>query len=145
MTENDTSGYIPIYPIRENVEAKIKLTDDSLTDDLIESSMRDADDKINGLLAAVPLPTYTIESSDIPEALVLAGNFFAACYIHRALQGTDDIATNPQEYCSDAKEIIDAYILGKKSSLDDDSLKERMNPYASSKSPSVFELGIRRR
>ena len=145
MTENDTDGYVPIYPILENVEAKIKLTDDSLTKDLISSSMRDADDKINGLLAAVPLPTYTAESEDIPEALILAGNFFAACYIHRALQGTDDIATNPQEYCTDAKEIIDAYIMGKKSSLDDKALKESMNPYASSKSQSVYELGIRKR
>ena len=44
-----------------------------------------------------------------------------------------------------AKELIDAYIQNKKDSMDDAALKESMNPYASSKSQSVYELGIRKR
>ena len=156
MTENDdvpvtndesnsVERYTPIYPVLSDVDAMIKLVDDSLTNDLIDSCMANADNAITGLLSAHLIPTYTNESEDIPKALITAGNFFTVCYIHKALQGTDDIATNAKEYCDMAKELIDAYIKNKKDSMDDEALKESMNPYASSKSPSVYELGIRKR
>lgn len=153
MTENDVSEtnenetqeerYTPIYPSLSDVTSMIKLVDDSLTTDLIDSCMANADNAITGLLSAHTIPTYTNEDSDIPKALVTAGNFFTVCYIHKALQGTDEIATNAKEYCDMAKELINAYIENKESSLDDETLKESMNPYGSSKSPSIHQLHIR--
>ena len=134
-----------IYPIQSEVEAMISLVDDSLTIELVLSCIENADNVINGLLSAHNIPLYKPGDANIPKSLVTAGNFFTVCYIHKALQGTDEVATNAKEYCDMAKELVDAYIANKKASLDDEVLKESMNPYAISKSPNVFKLGIRKR
>lgn len=144
ITNEPNIEYDPIYPVLTDVLGMVKLTDDSLTDDLIESSLKNADGIIEGMLSDVGLPTFKIDD-EIPKNLQTAGNYLSASDIHQALDGTDDRSTNEQAYYEKAMDILQRYIDGKLSLLETAELKESRNPYASSKSPSVFELGIRRR
>ena len=140
----DNERYSPIYPSLSDVSAMIKLIDDSLTDDLIDVSMKNADNTINGLLSDNSIATFTTSSENVPSTLTTAGNYLAVSDIHQALDGTDDRATNEQAYYEKAISLIDSYISSQQEMLTSDEISYK-SPYRVSKSPSVYALGLRRR
>ena len=137
------TGYDSIYPIESNVKAMIKLTDDSLTSDLINVSMKNADNTINSLLDGAGLPTYTNEDGEIPVVLITAGNYFTVSDIHQALNGTDDRAGNEKAYYEKALILVEKFIENQLDLLPTVELKNSKSPYKSSKSPSARQLGLR--
>ena len=143
MTE-ETERYAPIYPSASDVSAMVKLIDDSLTSDLIDVSMKNADNTINGLLADNSIATFTAASGGVPSTLITAGNYLAVSDIHQAIDGTDDRATNEQAYYEKALSLINSYIQSQQGRLTASEI-EYKSPYKVSKSPSVYDLGIRRR
>lgn len=135
-------SYENIYPIESDIKAMVKLTDDSLTDDLITVSMKNADNTINNALTDYSLPTYKHGDENIPNVLVTVGNYIAVSDIHQALDGTDDRSTNELGYYEKAMDMLDRYIRGQCEQLATTSLKQK-SPYASSKSPSARQLHLR--
>lgn len=135
-------SYENIYPVESDIRAMVKLTDDSLTDDLIEVSMKNADNTINNALDEYDLPTYKHEDEDIPNVLVTVGNYLAVSDIHQALDGTDDRSTNELGYNEKAMDMLDRYIRGQCEQLATTLLNQK-SPYASSKSPSARQLHLR--
>ena len=144
MTDENVENYNPIYPSLEDVNAMVKLIDDSLTSDLINVSMKNADNTINGLLADNSIATFTAASEGVPSTLITAGNYLAVSDIHQAIDGTDDRATNEQAYYEKALSLINSYIQSQQGRLTASEI-EYKSPYKVSQSPSIYALGIRRR
>ena len=144
MTDENVYNYNPIYPSLEDVNAMIKLIDDSLTSDLINVSMKNADNTINGLLSDNNIRPFPRGGESVPTTLVTAGNYLAVSDIHQALDGTDDRATNEQAYYEKALKLVNSYITSQQEILPASTI-EHKSPYQVSKSPSVYALGIRRR
>lgn len=137
-------NYIPIYPVLSDVKAMVKYEEDDISTDLFNTSMKNADGTIQAELLSNRLPIFNSESNNIPLMLTTAGNYFAVSDIHQALDGTDDRSSNEEGYYEKGMRILNAYIQQMLDELATTDLKMK-SPYASSKSPSADQLGIRRR
>lgn len=133
--------YSPIFADESAIKELTKFVGQEPTNDLLDTVMKNADNTVNSRLARHMLPTYTANSSTIPNVLETAANYYAVSDLLQSIYGKDDRSTNEQGFYTKAENLLNDYIEQQLVALADSDLKNE-SPYGYSQSRDAYDLGL---
>ena len=128
-----------IYANQADVEPYTTFISDNPSDELFENALIKADGWINDRLNSRRLPTFTIDSDDIPDSLRDAAAYYAISDIVLVLYQGEDMLTQYDIWFQKAERRLDDYVQYQTDLLANTELKDK-NPCRWSKTPTWNEL-----
>ena len=128
-----------IYASQDDVEPYTTFISDTPSDELFENALIKADGWINDRLNSRSLPTFTIDSDNIPDSLRDAAAYYAISDIVLVLYQGEDMLTQYDIWFQKAERRLDDYVQYQTDLLANTELKDK-NPCRWSKTPTWNEI-----
>ena len=128
-----------IYANQSDVEPYTTFISDNPSDELFENALIKADGWINDRLNSRSLPTFDVDSGDIPDSLRDAAAYYAISDIVLVLYQGEDMLTQYDIWFQKAERRLDDYIQYQTDLLANTELKDK-NPCRWSKTPTWNEI-----
>ena len=128
-----------IYASQDDVEPYTTFISDNPSDELFENALIKADGWINDRLNSRSLPTFDVDSGDIPDSLRDAAAYYAISDIVLVLYQGEDMLTQYDIWFQKAERRLDDYIQYQTDLLANTELKDK-NPCRWSKTPTWNEI-----
>ena len=128
-----------IYASQSDVEPYTTFISDTPSDELFENALIKADGWINDRLNSRSLPTFDVDSGDIPDSLRDAAAYYAISDIVLVLYQGEDLSTQYDIWFQKAERRLDDYVQYQTDLLANTELKDK-NPCRWSKTPTWNQL-----